>query len=197
MPISPNPIKRLVLQERELEFTLKRNRRARKLRITVYGGGRVVVTIPYYTPERDAELFIRRKADWVVRTLTRMTPTNQGLVLPPRGKAQYELHKELAQQMVESRVYALNTQYGFYFRNISIRNQHTLWGSCSAKGDLSFNYQLVFLPEKLVDYVIVHELCHLKELNHSPRFWSLVAETMSDHKQLRRELRSLIIRHDV
>lgn len=192
-----NTIKRLVLQERELEFMLKRNRRARRLRITVYGGGRVVVTIPYYTPERDVERFVRRKANWLVRTLVRMAPTNPGLLLPPRTRSQYELHKQLAHQLVGSRIDALNAHYGLPFRSVRIRNQHTLWGSCSAKGDLSFNYQLVFLPEKLVDYIIVHELCHVRELNHSKQFWSLVGRTIPDHRDLRNELRSLIIRHDV
>ncbi|PID51680.1 MAG: metal-dependent hydrolase, partial [Candidatus Moraniibacteriota bacterium] len=70
-----------------------------------------------------------------------------------------------------------------------IRNQKTRWGSCGSNGNLHFNCQLLCVRDALIDYVVVHELCHLKEMNHSPRFWDLVAQTMPDYKTLRKELR--------
>ena len=83
-----------------------------------------------------------------------------------------------------------NEIYQFSYNKIYIKNQKTRWGSCSGKKNLSFNYRILFLPKKLQDYIIVHELCHLKELNHSKRFWSLVARVFPDYQNIRNELRT-------
>jgi len=75
---------------------------------------------------------------------------------------------------------------------VKIRDQSSRWGSCSWKGNLNFSYKLVLLPEHLADYVVVHELCHLREMNHSPRFWALVSQTVPDYRAKRRELKKLL-----
>jgi len=82
-----------------------------------------------------------------------------------------------------------NAMYGLRCNRITIRNQKTRWGSCSRKGNLNFNYKIALLPQRLADYIIVHELCHLGEFNHSRKFWALVAQTMPDHVDLRKELK--------
>lgn len=103
----------------------------------------------------------------------------------------YLEHKELARSYVHERVRYWNSFYNFEIKRISIKNQKTCWGSCSELGNLNFNYKLIFIPEELSDYIIVHELCHLAELNHSPRFWELVAKAQPNYKDARRKLRKV------
>ena len=100
----------------------------------------------------------------------------------------YKKHKELARALVSQKIAKYNAFYNFDFGKIAIRNQRSRWGSCSKKRNLNFNYRLAFIPEPLVDYVIVHELCHLGEFNHSKNFWNLVAQTIPNHADLRKQL---------
>ncbi len=81
--------------------------------------------------------------------------------------------------------------YGVRYRKISIRAQKSRWGSCSLNGNLSFNYKIALLSPHLADYIIVHELCHLLEMNHSKRFWAHVARTIPAYKLLRKKMRNI------
>lgn len=106
-----------------------------------------------------------------------------------KSNSDFLLHKESALIMVISRLEYFNKIYNFKFNKISIRNQSSRWGSCSRKGNINFNYRIALLPAELADYIIVHELCHLGEFNHSDKFWKLVEKTMPDWPVLRRRLR--------
>ena len=103
----------------------------------------------------------------------------------------YLKYKEDARTLITERVLHWNGFYNFEINRITIRNQRTCWGSCSEHKNLNFNYKLLFLPRHLADYIIVHELCHLSELNHSSRFWDLVAQALPSYKEHRRELRKI------
>jgi predicted metal-dependent hydrolase len=105
------------------------------------------------------------------------------------SRKDYINNKENARALVYERINYFNEAYGFKFNKISIKNTKSRWGSCSKKGNLNFNYRIVFLPPALADYLVVHELCHLKEFNHSKRFWDLVAEAVPHFKRLKKELR--------
>lgn len=96
-------------------------------------------------------------------------------------------------QLIEHRIDVYNRHYRFDFNDIKLKRMKSRWGSCSRKGNLNFNTKLALLPMHLIDYVIVHELCHLREFNHSRSFWALVAQTMPDAKLLRRQLRALTV----
>jgi predicted metal-dependent hydrolase len=87
------------------------------------------------------------------------------------------------------RVEHFATVYGFKYNRVSIKNQKTRWGSCSKKGNLNFNYKIFLLSPDMRDYIIVHELCHLKELNHSRKFWTLVEEIVPDYRIARKALK--------
>jgi hypothetical protein len=93
----------------------------------------------------------------------------------------YRAHKEYARVLVLERIAYWAPRIGVVPRRIAIRDQRSRWGSCSTKGNLNFNYRLAFVPTELLDYVVVHELCHLHEFNHSERFWSHVARVMPDY----------------
>ncbi len=99
-----------------------------------------------------------------------------------KERAHYELHKETARTIVHERIAYWRTVLPVVPNRISIKAQSTRWGSCSTKGNLNFNYRLALIPIELVDYVVVHELCHLIEFNHSPRFWDRVAEHLPDYE---------------
>ncbi len=107
----------------------------------------------------------------------------------PRDRRTYLRHKERARALVCGRLERFNALYGFRYGRIFIKNLKRNWGSCSEKGNLNFNYKIAFLPAHLADYVVAHELCHLAEFNHSPRFWALLERAIPDHRAHRRELR--------
>ncbi|MFA6999496.1 MAG: M48 family metallopeptidase [Candidatus Paceibacterota bacterium] len=102
----------------------------------------------------------------------------------------YLKYKKQATNLVKERLEYFNTFYNYKYGRVAIRNQKTRWGSCSKKGNLNFNYKIVLLTPKQADYIIVHELCHLREFNHSQRFWDLVSKTILDYKEVRHSLRT-------
>jgi len=99
--------------------------------------------------------------------------------------------KHQAKLYILKRVKILAAKTGFNFKKITIRSQKTRWGSCTSGGSLSFNFRLMKYRKEVIDYVIIHELCHLKEMNHSKKFWELVERFCPDYKHLRKELRRM------
>ncbi len=110
-----------------------------------------------------------------------------------RGTHAYKKHKETARMVITAKIKRYNELFQYRLGRVSIRNQRTRWGSCSKRGNLNFNYKILFLEESFADYIVVHELCHLQELNHSKRFWSLVAQVFPNYRQIRNELRRKVI----
>ncbi len=108
-------------------------------------------------------------------------------------RGHYKKHKRQAEEVIRLRLQEFNRHYGFSYNRVTIRNQKTRWGSCSLKRNLSFNYKILFLPSALQDYLIVHELCHLAEMNHSKNFWSLVGQTIPNPKQVRAQLKRYVL----
>ena len=101
----------------------------------------------------------------------------------------YLEHKELARELALARLEHFNQHYSFSWKRVAIRNQRTCWGSCTSLKNLNFNYKIIFLPPHLQDYLIVHEMCHLAELNHGPNFWNKVSEMLPEYKKNMKELR--------
>jgi predicted metal-dependent hydrolase len=179
--------KRIELEATALDYTLRVSARARGVSLTVYPDGRVAVTIPSWGTERQAEEFVRSRGRWLVAVLARVKK-NPGIILKG-GRREYLRHREAARAIVHERLAHFNALYGFRYKTVSIRDQRSRWGSCSKKGGLSFNFRIALVPRELADYVVVHELCHLKEFNHGPAFWALMARALPNPRALRRELR--------
>ncbi|MEK9153407.1 MAG: M48 family metallopeptidase [Patescibacteria group bacterium] len=174
--------------ENKISYKLKRSNRAKRMRLAVFCDGSVVVTSPLGVERSIIEKFITQKSQWVIDKLEYFKSISEQ-VFVGGGKRDYKKHKESALALAQRRIEHFNKIYGFEFNKINIKNQKTRWGSCSRKGNLNFNYKIALIPERLADYIIAHELCHLKELNHSQKFWNLVEQAVPDYLEIRRELK--------
>lgn len=174
----------IILDNQEISYELRASRRARSLRLEIGASG-LVVTKPWFISGIFMEQFIKRQATWIFKNLAKHENSE---TFPKIDKPDLIVLKKRAAKLLITRLEFFNTEYGFKYKSISIRDQKTRWGSCSRQGALNFNYRLALLPERLLDYVAVHELCHLQEMNHSKNFWSLVARSIPDYRERRKEL---------
>ena len=108
-----------------------------------------------------------------------------------KSQEHYLQYREQARQVIVARVEYYAQKYGFTYKRIAIKNTSTRWGSCSSLRNLNFNYRLVFLDQELLDYIVVHELCHLRHMNHSKEYWEEVKKILPDYKESLRELKKI------
>lgn len=160
------------------------------MRLTVRPGGEVMLTAPHSFSVATIERFLAKHSQWIEKSVARMRHLKQ----LHGGKKEYRLHREAARALVHERLAHWNALYGFNYGRVAIKDTKSLWGSCSRNGNLNFSYKLLFLPRELADYVVVHELCHIREHNHGPRFWALVERAQPEFSKLRRHLRGYILR---
>lgn len=180
-------MRKILIHNQEIEYKLRRSKRAKRMRLAVYCDSSVVVTLPLNVNENIVEKFIREKSSWLMDKILSFKSSNY-LLQRKDDKADYLKNKNLALKFAEDRVAEFNKLYKFKFNKITVKNQKTRWGSCSRKGNLNYNYRLLLLPKHIADYIIVHELCHLKEFNHGNKFWSLVAKAVPDYLEIKKEL---------
>lgn len=105
----------------------------------------------------------------------------------------YLKYKEAARRLISKKVEEFNLFYNYKINKISIRDQKTRWASCSRSANLNFNYKIIFLPEDLINYIVVHELCHLGEFNHSKNFWKLLEKKIPNYLVVRKKLKYIRI----
>jgi len=171
-----------------IPYTIKSNTRTKRLRISINSDGEVTVTKPKRVSNTQIERIISDRFDWIQNTRQDMLKKPKKLLAHFSAK-DYKENRIRALELAKIKVTHFNTFYNFNIKNILIKNQKTRWGSCSNKKNLSFNYKILFLPSELQDYITVHELCHLKEMNHSQRFWNEVAKTVPDYVDRRKKMR--------
>jgi len=180
--------KEINFQGTTIKYKLRKSKRAKKIRMTISCELLVVVTLPYRVNEKFAEKFILEKINWLIEKIDFFKKFDNGN-LKIYNRDDYLQKKEKAFLLVKERLEFFNEIYKLSYNKIFIKNQKTRWGSCSSIGNLNYNYKIIYLPADMVDYIVVHELCHLKEFNHSHRFWNLVYQTIPDYLQIRKELK--------
>jgi len=162
-------------------------RTARKtLALYVRRDGRLEVRAPLRTSREQIDEFVRNKRDWIEKTRRRLSAGRRIVRLTKKEEAAY---KQQAKAYLQQKCRHFSEVMGVRHGEVRISGAKTRWGSCSRKGTINFTYRLMFVPEELADYVVVHELAHLKEMNHSGRFWSVVEQVMPDYRARRKKLR--------
>jgi hypothetical protein len=162
------------------------SRRARRIVITVRPGRGVRVAVPRYTSIKSALEFVRVKRPWIKKHLIKIREYERHR--KAFSDAFQDIDKTEARTRIIGRLNQLARQYGFRYNRVSIRNQRTRWGSCSAKNNISLNIKLVALPQDLFDYVLLHELVHTRVHNHGKRFWKELDKYVGNGKAIARSL---------
>jgi hypothetical protein len=181
--------RKIEIKGQEINYILKKRKGVRSVRLAIYGDGCFVVSAPKWYPLYVIERFMAEKAEWI---LERLKIINLDFWQNQKEEEKfYKKNKEIIREQFRVKLEYFNQFYGFSWKRIAVRRQRTCWGSCSRKGNLNFNYKIIKLPEELMNYVIVHELCHLQELNHSQKFWKLVEKTIPEYKIARKKLKNL------
>ena len=169
------------------DFSLHRRARLRRITLSINSKGKVRVTAPKLVSKKTIDQFVASKQEWIAGVLQKIKLQQKSVFSGPQFS--YHANKARAKKVISERVKYFADLHGFFFKRISIKNTSSRWGSCSTNQNLNFNYKLIFLPEPLRDYVVVHELCHLRQHNHSLKFWAEVRAILPDYKARERELR--------
>jgi predicted metal-dependent hydrolase len=169
------------LQGASLNFTVKKSHKAKNLRISMFKDNELVVTIPKRLGYKHGVSFAKSQISWICQHYV-----PQVVAMVPELDNKRTLLSEL-----KFKVDRVNALYQFPYNKIQLKKMRTRWGSCSCRGNLSFNEKIFFLDSETQDYIIAHELCHLKEFNHSPNFWNLVAVSVPNYQEIRKKLRKI------
>ena len=159
----------------DLPYTLVRSSR-KTLSIQISPSGEIFLRCPNRMSRREAEAFLLSKRAWVEKHLSAIVPA------VPLTPDELDWLTDSAKEDLPPRVHRLAAQIGVSWERVTVRRQHTRWGSCSSRGNLNFNCLLMLCPEEVRDYVVIHELCHRKEMNHSPAFWQEVENFCPDYR---------------
>ena len=165
----------------------------RTLSLQVRRDGEVLVRAPRRASLAEIESFVRKNAGWLQKHIELVANEREAAAASPVEPLSMEEIRKLADEalrVIPARVAHYAPLVGVRYGRITIRNQRTRWGSCSSKGNLNFNCLLMLAPPEVLDYVVVHELCHRKEMNHSPRFRAEVERVIPSYKTYEKWLKT-------
>lgn len=174
-----------------VDIEVRRSRR-RSIGLEVRPDGSVILRVPNRLSKRDALAFLQTKEAWLRKCLDQVEEREsfaEAAGLEPLTEDELSALTKAARAYFTEKCAWLAPVVGVDYGRISIRHQKTRWGSCSTKGNLNFNCLLMLAPEDVRDYVVVHELCHRKEMNHSSAFWAEVARVVPDYREKERWLK--------
>lgn len=158
------------------------------LAIQITPDGSVKVRAPKRCPKSTIECFLNEKESWILKHVNKamQNPTVMKNPLSVQERNRYiKIARDIFTQKTAYYASIMDVTYG----RISIREQKTRWGSCSSEGNLNFNWRLIFAPEEVLDYIVVHELAHRREMNHSQAFYAIVKSILPDYKKSQKWLR--------
>ena len=143
----------------------------------------VTVRAPRRATKKDIERIVKEKEPWIRKHIEQMKAQYESMEVPYLTNEEMKELADKALRYIPERVAYFAQVVGVTYGRITIRNQKTRWGSCSSKGNLNFNCLLMLTPPEVIDYVVVHELCHRKEMNHSKAFWNEVEKVCPNYKE--------------
>ena len=173
------------------EFEYQVIRSARKtMTLEVRRDGNVIVRAPLRTGLPRIKRFVNQKQEWVLGCLERTKEYREQKPLSADlSESKRNVYIRKAKETITKRVSYFARLMSVSYRNITIREQKTRWGSCAANGNLNFNWLLILAPPEVLDYVVVHELCHRREMNHSQAFWKEVEKILPDYQERQKWLK--------
>lgn len=174
------------MTEEMLPYKIVRSKR-KTMAIQVKRDGSVEVRCPMWVPEKEVLAFAQEHKEWIAQHQQEVLKNLEKKAV--YTEEQIREYRQHARWLMAQKTWMWAEKMQVTYGKITIRQQATRWGSCSGKGNLNFNWKLVLLPEELVDYVVVHELAHRREMNHSPRFWKIVEQQLPDYRERRKQLR--------
>lgn len=175
-----------------LPFTVIKSKR-KTYAISIDEEGSVIFRVPLHTSERQIMEIAEEKEHWIIthylKVIEKKNSRPHSDLSAVQKTALKKRYKDAARDYIPKRVAYFQTMTGGNYTRITIRDQKTRWGSCSSNGTLSFNWRLMLAPPAILDYVVVHELCHLTHMNHSSAFWATVESVYPDYRTARKWLK--------
>lgn len=176
----------LIIEDVEIPIVLERSKR-KALAIGITQEGALKVKAPFPLSDTEIIRFVKQKSFWIYKQVKKVEENRANMVTYSRQEERS--YREKARAILTDKTEYYGRLIGVTYNRIRIADQKTRWGSCSSRGTISYNWHLILLPENILDYVVVHELCHLLEMNHSPRFWSQVEKILPDYRERRNWLK--------
>lgn len=161
------------------QVLMKKSTRARRISLRVHPVKGVSITVPYIVPYMAAEAFFKLKRQWVIETMVRQKDKFKDV--QPVSRDEIEQLRKKAKAELPSRLDELAARYGFAYNKVTIKHNSSNWGSCSARNNINLNLNIVRLPKALQDYILLHELCHLRHHDHGHGFHLLLEHVLTDN----------------